>query len=275
MRYIGPYDPAALPSFADLATASTVDRRVALTALVPTVTAAAAAHTAAYPNVHALAHPVLTDDEKKALIDGYDGRSAAIKRLLEDMRVSLDPRHLDLCPFCNLDSRAELDHFLPKTKHHEFALYGPNLIPICPICNKAKGTVIANKGGDRVMLMPTADIAAENRVLIAHVKVQPPVPRVTYSIDPHAPISAAELNLVRRHFDRLGLARRYRGRATSLLPVLRQSTAKRGGSLADAHDVIARGHQTALDEEPVNSWKTALYEAIIAQGATFENWLIS
>lgn len=274
MRYIGPYDLAVTPSYAALAAVSTAERRVALAALAGIVDAAGATHAAAVPDVHLLVATVLTVPQKSTLIDGYDGRSAAVKRHLERMRKSLGQEHRDLCPFCSLESTAQLDHFLPKQKYPEFSLYGPNLLPICPICNQSKGVSIVNQAGERLFLMPTADMAADQRVLTA-VMTFNPVPRLTYSIDQNAHLAPPQLALVERHFVRLNLAKRYRRRAHSLVAAIKANVRKAGRTRAIAHRAIHQGHGTAHMEEPTNSWRVALYDAIIANAAVFEDWLIA
>jgi hypothetical protein len=45
-----------------------------------------------------------------------------------------------LCPPCGRGSVATLDHHLPKTRFPEFSAFGPNLVPACDNCNRAKGT---------------------------------------------------------------------------------------------------------------------------------------
>jgi 5-methylcytosine-specific restriction endonuclease McrA len=57
---------------------------------------------------------------------------------------------LRTCPYCNREytfcvskgktkTRPQFDHFYPKKKYPCFALCFYNLVPSCPICNKAKG----------------------------------------------------------------------------------------------------------------------------------------
>ena len=40
-----------------------------------------------------------------------------------------------LCPYCNMESPCELDHFLPKSKFYSYSITPINLIPICSTCN--------------------------------------------------------------------------------------------------------------------------------------------
>lgn len=274
MRYAGPYSAAATPTFDDLANASTAARQAPLLALAGKVNPAGLLHVAAVPNVHSLPAVKLTKAQKATLIDGYDGRSAEVKRQLEQMRKSLARADRELCPFCSLESTAQLDHFLPKAKWPEFSLYAPNLIPICPVCNQKKGSVIANPAGDRLVLLPTADQAVGQRVLRATMALNP-LPRVTYFIDKAAPLAPADLALVERHFRKLGLADRYRRRAHSLTASLRVNIRRTGRVRAAANRAIHHGLSNAQAEGPVNSWRLALYDAIVANAQAFEDWLVA
>ncbi len=272
MRYTGPFQAASVPSFAALAAASTAGRVAALAALDPRVTVAANAHAAATPNVHQLTPINLTRAEKAVLEDGYDGRSAAVKRLLEAMRQSLGPVHLDLCPYCSLESTAALDHYLPKKKFAEFSLYGPNLLPICDRCNRHKLTVVANAAGQRMVIMPTADAAVASRVLTADLAILPE-PHFTFRIDNATAVQGPDLSLIQRHFGRLKLADRYRRRAHSLVAALKENLLKQNATPQIANRAINDGRSAAHNEGPVNGWKIALYDAIHDQQPAFVHWL--
>lgn len=276
MRYIGPY--SWTPTFTDLALASTEKRRASLIALAAKVSNACGHHLAAKPEVHTLAPKVLSPSDKATLIDGYDGRSVEVKRLLERMRQSLSAEHLDLCPYCSLDTTAQIDHYLPSSKYPEFALYGPNLLPICPVCNQSKGTSVVDASQRRLFLMVSDDEAIRERVLKAMVAMVPQ-PHITFTIDQSAAVSASDLALIQRHFHRLGLATRYRRRAHSLLAALKRrlSEVLKGRDLSKRREltrrIISDGRDIALMEEPTNGWRVALYRALDAEGATFINWL--
>ena len=280
MRYVGPYSHASTPTYLSLANASTPDRRPGLLTLADQVTAACAPHLAVFPSVHALQPAVLTDVQKETLIDGYENRSAKVKRLLEAMRISLPAEHLDLCPFCNLETTYQIDHYLPKRRYPEFSLHGPNLLPICPGCNQAKGSAVATAAGHRIILMPTADAALTQRVLTATLFMNPG-PHFAYSIDQNATVNPADHALICRHFDRLNLAVRYRRRAHSLMEALKNNVS-RVSSLQTvaqkrriARRTILDGYRAAKMEEPTNGWRLAFYRAILAQRIAFTDWLDS
>lgn len=274
MRYIGHYTAAATPSYANLVAVSAPARRAELTALVGRVNGAERRHTAVLPNVHSLAKARLTRLEKQTLKDGYDHRSAAVKRLLETMRTSLAEGHRELCPYCNLDSTYQLDHFLPKSQYPELSLYGPNLLPICGRCNQIKLNSIVTPAGNRIFLMPSDDEFLREDLLVATLTMAP-VPRFTFVIDPAALLAAPERAQVERHFERLKLASRYRRRANALLQPLRTAVRKGGRRERVARKLILSGLRSATNSGPNNGWELAMYRAILQERHEFKRWLLT
>lgn len=274
MRYIGRYMPADTPGYAALAAASTPGRQAALAALTGRVDSAGRRYTAALPSVHLVAKARLTRAEKLTLNDGYDSRSAAVKRLLEAMRVSLAEDHRELCPYCSLDSTYQLDHFLPKSVYPEFSLYGPNLLPICGRCNQIKLNSVATPAGNRIFVLPSDDEFLREDLLLATLAMHP-VPRFTFAIDPAAPITAVERAQVERHFKRLQLASRYRRRANALLKPWKAAVAKGGGRERVARKLILSGLRVAASTGPNNGWELAMFRAILRQRHTFKQWLLA
>lgn len=273
MRYIGHYAAASTPNYAALAAASTAARSADLAALTGRVGAAGRRHAAALPDVHVLPQARLTKVEKENLIDGYDHRSAAVKRLLETMRMSLPHNHRDLCPYCNLDSTYQLDHYLPKTKYPELSLYGPNLLPICGRCNQIKFNSIATPAGNRIFLIPSDDVFLREGLLLATLTMDP-VPRFNFTIDPAAQLAAPERAQVERHFVRLQLALRYRRRANALLEPLREAVRKGGSRARVARKLMLSGLRSAANAGPANSWELAMYRAILNNRHEFKRWLL-
>ena len=109
MRRIGPYKASTVATFDALVAESTEDRRKLLEPLSVTVAGAVKAYAKATPSLHTLSPIKVSKDEKAALIDGYDGRTAAMKRRLGKMLASLPPENVDLCPYCALDTNPDLE----------------------------------------------------------------------------------------------------------------------------------------------------------------------
>ena len=274
MRRQGPYDAKVVPAFTTLVADSTPDRKALLQPLVVAVTTACAKYDAAAPDVHGLAAIVLTKTQRAALIDGYEGRTVAIKRRLGKMLESLPAADADICPYCSLDTNPDLDHFLPKAVFPEFSLHARNLVPICTPCNRKKLNAIKAKGTDaRLFLHPSAEPFQNARVLEADLSVQGGNMTVTYRIDDAGVLCDDERALVLRHYRRLGLGDRYGRRARSHLASFKATV--KGYSLA----AIGKALQSKIADpeigEPVNGWRPALYRAVAAREQEVLAWLIA
>ncbi|WNG95005.1 HNH endonuclease [Mycobacterium sp. ITM-2016-00318] len=61
------------------------------------------------------------------------------------------------CPYCYQASAKQIDHYLPKAHFGEYAIYAPNLVPICGECNGRKLNRFQRDGGGRRYLHPYFD----------------------------------------------------------------------------------------------------------------------
>lgn len=271
MRCLGPYDDKAVPSFAILVTDSTPDRRAALKPLQRAVATACAAYDDAAPEVHDLQPITLTAELRNALIDGYDGRTVAIKRRLAKMIDSLPAADADLCPYCSLDTNPDLDHFLPKARFPEFSLHARNLIPICTTCNRKKLNAFKKGNGDRLFLHPSTEPSNNALVLKADLTFKNDGMSVRYRIDDAGLLSKTERALVDRHYLRLGLGARYSRRAHSHLASFKLSIG--GAPMKAVSQTLDNKISTASIGEPVNGWRPALYRTIADNKPQTLAWL--
>ena len=274
MRRLGPYPELTVPSFATLVADSTPNRKLTLQSLVPAVTAACEAYDAASPDVHVLTAMKLTKPNRDLLVDGYENRTVAIKRRLSKMIESLPVADADLCPYCSLDTNPDLDHFLPKAAFPEFSLHARNLVPICTPCNRKKGNAIKLKEtGMRLFLHPSTEPSGNAKVLEADLNFQANMMTVSYRIDDNGALPNAELQLVKRHYQRLGLGDRYSRRALTYMASFKASV--NGHPKAAVGSALRSKIVNPEIGEPINGWRPALYRAIAAhEGLTLE-WLLA
>jgi hypothetical protein len=175
------------------------------------------------------------------------------------MQASLPEAHRDLCPYCTLDSGAELDHYLPKAIFPEFSLFAQNLLPICGRCNQSKGNRVTDADGRRQFLLLSHDLADDTRVLEAEISFVG-VAHVRYYIDDGGALIDEKLMLVKRHFARLKLASRYTRRGDSALAAMKANL--KGKPQARIKKVVLDGASNAAETEPTNSWRGALYREL-------------
>jgi hypothetical protein len=106
---------------------------------------------------------------RKALLGAYGltytGKSLASLRV--DLLSVLD----GVCPYCRLMPATTLDHFLPKSLHEPFAVFAPNLVPMCSVCNTYKGTKGSAKARQFFTHAYFDRLAEGERFLVAQVAV--------------------------------------------------------------------------------------------------------
>jgi hypothetical protein len=259
MRYIGPYSAATIPTLAQLFNDCTQARRAVINPLLADVTAASLEYTNAAPDLEDLEPIDLDGAAGNALIDAYENRTVAIKRRLAAMQASLPQAHADLCPYCTLDTGPQLDHYLPKVVFPEFALFAPNLLPICGRCNQSKGNSYIDADGGRLFLLLSHDLSDDASVLEAEISFTGEA-HLRYYIDDGGALLDDELALVKRHFARLKLASRYARRGESALAAMKMNL--EGKPPARIRRVILAGVVNAAETEPTNGWRSALYREL-------------
>lgn len=271
MRRQGPYAAHTVADFETLVDDSTEERAVLLRPLVNNVSRTARAYDRRLPNVHLLKPLAVTQAERDALIDGYEGRTVAIKRRLAAMVESLPAANADLCPYCSLDQNPDLDHFLPKARFPEFSLHARNLIPICTPCNRKKLNAVKTQNGDRVLLNPAFEPTIDLPILAATVAYPGGQVAANYFLNDQGQLPPEERAVAQRHFDRLGLAGRYRARAHGYLASLKAGLA--GTSDNVKTQTLNAKLQGAAFGKAINDWEPALMRAIGADVDAMLDWL--
>ncbi|MBO9707149.1 MAG: hypothetical protein J7521_02955 [Caulobacter sp.] len=193
-----------------------------------------------------------------------------MKRALAGMCATLPDENADLCPYCSLDQNPDLDHVLPKAVFPEFALYAPNLVPICTVCNRKKLNVVRS-AGDRVLLNPAFEPSVDEPIVEAQVAYRGGQVVVTYRLDDHGQLPVEERGVARRHFARLGLAGRYRKRAHGYLAALKTNLRNRSGEVREA--ALRTKLEGAALFAPLNGWEPALFRAIEDDVPAMLTWL--
>ena len=272
MRFSGLYAPDSIADFATLIGDHTPEMIAAIAPLQAQVEAAIAEYNAAWPEVCVLQPLVWSKVDHDILVAAYDRRTVAIKRRLATMLKTLAPAHQDLCPFCNLDTGAELDHYLPKDIFAEFSLNSINLVPICGQCNKSKRSSYKNNKGDRLFVLPLFDLD-HNEVFLDCGITFDPDPRIEFFIHEFNDLTEPEFELCQRHFERLRLNDRFSRRALSYLSSVKQNL--RGGNANDIEDTVRSTFESGAQFDPLNSWRSALFRVGLGNIDEIIEWIMS
>ncbi len=209
-------------------------------------------------------HKILPADEKVAatnqefLINLYEEQMVAKKgraRVIYDKIFILAEN--SICPFCNQQAVATLDHYLPKSKFPSLSVNPVNLIPCCSDCNRFKSTRFP-KTEELQTLHPYFEDHNSDRWLFAKV-VEEEMVSLQFYVDGSA-FTGVMPSRLQHHFDKYRLARLYSSHSAVELQNNREN-------FEDA--LIAGGPnglkafllRQALHKSKVfiNSWQTAMY----------------
>lgn len=268
MRPIGPYAVADIPTVAAINELFQGNERQLFDVWLAAFVTACTAYDQVKPNVHLLGQAVTNAVTRKSLSKLYEKRPAAVRNALLSMVSSLPPKDVFFCAFCGLSEDAELDHFLPKSKFPEFGFFDQNLMPICGVCNKRKGTVV-KLGARRVILSPFWDLQGHACFLDATLVFGPAIV-TNYHLVPGV-LPNDIFAIARLHYRRLDLDTRYRkfaaNKLASLMETLRPLTRTQA---VDRIRSWAGAHQAPTGPNDVD---IVLKRAVLRQVRPFVTWL--
>lgn len=169
------------------------------------------------------------------------------------------------CPYCGYGHASTLDHYLPKTKFPQFSVLPLNLVPACKDCNTGKSSAIVTTIDDQD-LHPYFDHQhfITEQWLYANVVQTSPV-SICFFVNPPDHWDDISKNRVRAHFKHFNLASRYAVESSSQLAslkgILARYTRQVGQESVRQHLII---EAESSFEQHVNSWQTAMYQALAA-----------
>ncbi|NHZ41372.1 HNH endonuclease [Massilia aquatica] len=167
------------------------------------------------------------------------------------------------CPLCGFGQAKTLDHYLPKSKYPQFAVFPSNLVPACYECNVGKRNGVAI---DRVgqSIHPYFDHLLINEQWL-FARVVPDPFTIEFSVEPPRHWERDDGDRVRSHFSLMDLEKRFNTEATDELAaihgIVKRNVLQYGFTAQDIReDLLA----TAAERHAIqkNSWQTALYQAL-------------
>lgn len=204
----------------------------------------------------------VTKKELKSVYSTHMVGRAKPARVIYDSILSQAP--LGRCPFCGMGHASTLDHYLPKTKYPQLSAIPLNLVPSCKDCNTGKSTAIATSAEEQ-SLHPYFDhngFTSEQWLFAEVISTYPET--VRYFVDPPEHWDYVSKRRVQSHFEAFKLASRYGIEAANELAGRKQFLdflRNEYGSKALVELLIKEAASHA--ENHVNSWQTALYQALV------------
>lgn len=165
------------------------------------------------------------------------------------------------CPYCGIAETSTLDHYLPKEKYPQFAVFSKNLVPCCSPCNELKTDLVLNAGTSvRVFLHPYFDAIPRVAFLSVAVNLAGNAMALKFSVNGLPGVSTIVLQQVQAHFRTLKLAQRYPRNALEYLRSQRHDYRRfyRAGGSGRVRNEL--GHEASKFENDLgpNHWRTVL-----------------
>ncbi len=185
-------------------------------------------------------------------------------RTIYDQLISLAP--LGRCPFCGFGQSRSLDHYLPHSFHPIYSVLPQNLVPCCGDCNGIKNNNVAVIE-DEQTIHPYYDQAIffSEQWLFAQVVPGNDI-SITYYVAPPNHWTDTNKNRVKHHFETYELDTRFSIEAANELVSLISSLKLLSTPIpADSQIVEVELRREFTNESllHINSWKTAMYQALM------------
>jgi len=216
----------------------------------------------------------VTKKELKNLYSSHMVGRTKPARLVYDLLLSKAP--LGKCPFCGVGHASTLDHYLPKTKYPQLSVVPLNLVPSCKDCNTGKSVAIATTEEEQ-SLHPYFDHQKFINEQWLFAEVVPTTPEtIRYFVKSPVSWDNVSKNRVKSHFNDFKLAAKYTVEAANELAGRKQilDDFKKQN---DSNALINFLKQEAVShsKKHVNSWQTALYQALAVLYSEVKNGSVS
>jgi hypothetical protein len=206
--------------------------------------------------------------QKSDLLSLYRYKSKILQSLLISLTTKGE-RKFNTCQMCTVEPVGSFDHIVPKEGFPEYVVNPINLFPSCLTCNEIKGsTWVAN--GERVFLNLYYDILPN----VPYLKIDftsYPIP--VYSIDGSS-LAADFQSLVKSHYGRLGLFKRFRENSSEIIDPL-ISEAKKIVPIIGILEYRKAVSDSTTEMQSIygfNHWKSLLKLSVVNHGE-FESLL--
>lgn len=162
------------------------------------------------------------------------------------------------CPYCGSRMRRKVggraydrDHILPRSKYPEFSVLRLNIVPLCDICNEAKGNACLDTKGEWQFLHPYFDRFLTQNVVSAVARVEDGAILIAFA--PAADVPSHARERVARHMSALDLATRMFDEAIDYVILVLRQYVREPGEVVDGdlvRKVIADCATASLAERP-------------------------
>lgn len=168
-----------------------------------------------------------------------------------------------LCPVCAHREVNEVDHYLPKTDYPKLAVVLSNLIPICPICNKDKGSYKPTHHSN-ALIHPYFDSVQDENWLVGFIDTENELLSVQYFVIRPKKWDDLQFDRVKYHFEFFKLADLYAKQAARKLPGIRKELTRMADSGVNASGIkeFLESGERAANEIGSNYWECVFFRTL-------------
>lgn len=157
---------------------------------------------------------VLNDEQHSAYYDLYDSKSEGVLSIKDNVWKLYSTT--TLCSYCQIDTVKDLDHYFPRSVFPEFSISSQNLVPSCSVCNSDYKKVAWANTPNRKYLHPYFDTIPECQFLYCSTVISDRgIYTVSFDVKSSINVQGQVFDLLKNHFDELGLRSRYVAKVTS------------------------------------------------------------
>ena len=211
-------------------------------------------------------HPV--EQRKKTLINLYEAdRGKEPYAVLHEMRKE---NGLLFCPSCGEDgSPGTLDHYLPKDIYPELSIVVANLTPMCPECQREKGTRYINDDGEKIYIHPYFDRI--DRPILELEIIGPFEAPQDFILRPVEGEDEVIVGLVGRHIEGINLYERFqRFCEEDYMHILKLISDEREEEDPLTTSRLLSRFLRKEELKAVNCWKAIMYRSVLSNQALLD-----
>lgn len=206
--------------------------------------------------------------QKKALNNCYDQSTIALDELKGKIKLNQPISIRSTCQFCGINASDTFDHYIPKSKNPEYAVYGPNLIPCCSSCNSLKGEKWSDDNNLFINLY--YDEIPSDIIIHASILFDKGTPFINFKLYDFED-EIANWKTVQSHYNLLKLPTRFKENCNSYLSEMILSLNKRNKK--DEGSIIMHlNEELEITNEiyGVNHWKPVLIKSLLSSSEFLE-----
>lgn len=218
-------------------------------------------------------HPCLSENDTAALKNLYKNKFAKLDSVGRKYYDIIMAQAQGVCPICGAGTPINLDHYLPQSSYPLLVVTPLNLIPSCRDCNMGKGGYFSAKSID-LPLHPYFD-EIQCKWLEAHIDF---ANDGSFSIIYYNGLDMSIDYIMKHrldvHIKVNHLQNTFASRALTELNSVKHRYRKMlfDVSLKEFESDLKETCESA-EKDDFNSWKSALYRALLLQIEDYRNWL--